>query len=122
MKAILATWPRKPESPDDAARRLGQFLADDFDIADLANTPHGDFDVISRGLQVGSEAIFVVRESVDPNVPNLARLKRGPDQIWRLTSFKFQCQTCFGSGIYGNEPCNVCGTEGWGIKESIPLD
>ena len=121
LVALLEQWPSATEKPEDAYRRLGSRLAPSFALADLANVPHVAFDRISRILLVKDRAKALVTESSDPNALNLATLVRSGD-AWLLTSFKFQCVTCFGTGVDGDTPCNVCGAEGWGVAEGDLLE
>src|SRR5690606_31029435 len=114
LLSILEQWPATGENVGAASARLRKYLTDDFDNADLANTPAERFDVVSRGLLVGDKAKLIVSESSDPGILNLAIMTVGPEGEWLLESFKFQCATCFGTGANGADPCNVCGATGWG--------
>lgn len=122
LLSILEQWPAKGEDARAASARLRQYLVDDFDIADLSNTPAEQFDVVSRTLRIGDQAKFIVSESGDPGALNLATMRGSRHGEWRLESFKFQCATCFGTGIHGADPCDVCGATGWGLRDGELTD
>lgn len=113
---LLAAWPRRGDSADVAFNGLAQKLDPAFDKSDLANTPSGSFDRVSRELRVGDMAKFVVSEAADPESLSLAVLRRDSSARWKLVSFKFQCASCFGTGVLDGEPCDTCGASGWGLQ------
>lgn len=122
LLSILKQWPTRGEDVRAASARLRRHLTDDFDIADLSNTPGDHFDVVSRTLRVGDQAKFIVSESGDPGVLNLATMRGSEHGEWRLESLKFQCATCFGTGVNGADPCDVCGATGWGLIDGELTD
>jgi hypothetical protein len=119
---ILEKWASVGEDAAVAADRLQGYLSEDFDTADLANRPNQRFDLVSRALLTEDTARIVVRESTAPETPNLATMICEHDGTWRLKAFKFQCATCFGTGVDGTEPCNVCGATGWGLGNGTLVD
>ena len=114
---LLAAWPRKDEPVDVALTRLAPKLDPAFDPIDLANRPSGSFDRVSRELRVGDLAKFVVSAAADPENVSLAVLRQDSSGRWKLGSFKFQCASCFGSGVLEGEPCDTCGACGWGLRD-----
>src|SRR5258708_7554797 len=114
---ILSQWPKSGEDPAEARTRLSEDLTDDFATVDLANAAHTSYTIVSRILITGSVAKALVFDASDLNSPNLAVLVRDDRNRWRLQSFKFQCASCFGTGVLNDEPCNVCGATGWGIAD-----
>jgi hypothetical protein len=114
---LLAAWPRSGDSVDVAFVKLARKLDPGFDKSDLANIPPRGFDRVSRELRVGDMAKFVVSEGADSESLSLAVLRQDPSGAWKLVSFKFQCASCFGSGVLDGEPCDTCGASGWGLGD-----
>lgn len=114
LSRILELWREEPRL--HRARlptRLAPFVADSFDHSNLAVTPRGRLDVISRPLLTSTTAKFIV---YDEAIPYLATLVLEGDRLWKLKSFLFQCESCFGSGIDPDGgPCPTCGASGWGL-------
>jgi len=118
LKRILGNWARRGEDLHAARERLGDDVLAAFKDGDLANLPRTAFTEVSRALVVGRQAKVVVADPADLESPNLAVLILCDDGRWRLESLSFQCASCFGSGVLGLEPCDVCGATGWGLVES----
>jgi hypothetical protein len=123
LERALAAWSVAGESPGTAHTRLQheQLIASSFDPVDCTNTPTGKFQVASRGLRVRDAVYFVVVDDLDPATPNLATMIR-EDGRWALKALKFQCLSCFGTGVIGITPCDVCGATGWGLQEAEWLE
>lgn len=120
LKRIMLMWPKNRLEGDESTKnRFEGLITKDFNYADFANVANGEFSIFSKVLIVGNQAKILVYDSKTPVQPNLAVLVKGDDEEWRLKLFWFQCNCCFGTGVDGKDPCDVCGATGWGLL-SLP--
>lgn len=119
LQKIMLMWPKDPqESNEVLENRFEGLLADDFNYADFANVPNGEFCIFSKVLIVGNHAKILVYDSQTPLQPNLAVLVQNDVGKWQLKLFWFQCHNCFGTGVDDKDPCEVCGATGWALLSS----
>lgn len=112
----LGNWPKAETEKQDLKQRFQKFLSDDFDITNLALRIDPKAVTLSDVLITGNFAKILVHEKFGEY---LAILIRNDRDEWLLQQLTFQCITCFGVGIYGEEICNVCGGAGWGTLGDV---
>lgn len=107
-------WPKDAEEEAQLRKRFEPYLHETFNTSIFAIMIHPDRLQVSKPLILDNIAKVLVQ---DETGKLLAVLEK--NSHWQVTIFTFQCATCFGEGIYGDEVCNVCGGTGWGTLGNV---
>jgi hypothetical protein len=109
---LLRYWPTpNGDDPSRSQVTLEPYLADDFDEADLLNkiSAIGDLSSVSET----DDRVSIEFSDIDGDL-HRAVFRRSSSGDWSLSSLKFQCPICFGTGVNMENTCTGCGGSGWG--------
>lgn len=83
-------------------------LTTDFEERYILNAVDKQFKDIENA-DLWSENIIIYLDAID-NLPYRIEMKK--EKTWKIKSFLFQCQGCFGE----DTTCGVCDGSGWGVQ------
>lgn len=108
LKQVL-TILKRYKSGSNALEALlnNDILHSSFERRYILNTIHSEFHLISENAKSDKWVEFYL-DSLDGSP---FKVEIVFEERWRLKSFLFQCQGCFGE----DEKCSVCGGSGWGV-------
>jgi hypothetical protein len=121
LKMIFSLWPKNDDEFLTAKESLQPFLDSRFDLSDFCSYPIFHFSIFSDAWLENDMAKVLVYDPKDGTYPHLATLVLSDKGTWKLRSFRFLCVTCFGTGMHGEGPCEVCGLTGWGMSAGTLL-
>jgi hypothetical protein len=114
LQQVLARWPQPAgDDPSRGQTALEPYLAEVFEERDLLNKIRELSEILSVEVSGHTASIEFMD---DEDCRQLARFERSQWGEWLLSSLKFECPACFGTGLTKDASCRVCGGTGWGAS------
>ena len=116
VKSLLLSWPKKNNANIECVMKsMSNSLSQNFDESDLLIGISGIGEVVNTILL--SESMVIVEFNDTEGYLYRAKVIKDSSNKMLLEYVKFQCPSCFGSGINDGDECYICGGVGWGLSE-----